>query len=336
MCSCSNNIGGNLFSSGGSISNGTGNRIGANSSSSSVPAVEGSDFTDSPDNNLVTAPSSTMSKGRGRNANSSPEKSGEQSSGVSEGNTQESGGGETSQLPVRVGGVGRGRRSAGLLPASHYKPLLPRGDELVKRGRPRNPMVEEYPSRRGPTTITSLKPPYKVRRPGMAGPNGRRKPVAPPVPPLTEEEPPGTADSEKVLEELPVNEVVLRRPLETTSVPPSEIISEKEKLHGDEKEKDENEDYVVSKRDDKDDDIDEAVDKSPGSRYLKFEHEIGRGSFKTVYRGVDTETGVDVAWCELMVSLLLHSNVALSALDQLKIIYLGYFYIKFIIIGSVS
>lgn len=27
--------------------------------------------------------------------------------------------------------------------------------------------------------------------------------------------------------------------------------------------------------------------------------EIGRGSFKTVYRGLDTQTGVSVAWCEL-------------------------------------
>ena len=38
-------------------------------------------------------------------------------------------------------------------------------------------------------------------------------------------------------------------------------------------------------------------------RYLKFDEEIGRGSFKTVYRGLDTETGVSVAWCELQVSV---------------------------------
>jgi len=42
----------------------------------------------------------------------------------------------------------------------------------------------------------------------------------------------------------------------------------------------------------------EDPDKSPDGRFLKFE-EIGRGSFKTVYKGLDTETGVDVAWCEL-------------------------------------
>ena len=46
----------------------------------------------------------------------------------------------------------------------------------------------------------------------------------------------------------------------------------------------------------------EAVDVSPDGRYLKFEEEIGRGSFKTVYRGLDTQTGVSVAWCELQVN----------------------------------
>ncbi|XP_076369833.1 uncharacterized protein LOC143256458 isoform X2 [Tachypleus tridentatus] len=46
---------------------------------------------------------------------------------------------------------------------------------------------------------------------------------------------------------------------------------------------------------------DEAVkarDTSPDGRFLKFEEEIGRGSFKTVYKGLDTATGVAVAWCE--------------------------------------
>ena len=44
-----------------------------------------------------------------------------------------------------------------------------------------------------------------------------------------------------------------------------------------------------------------AVDHSPDGRFLKFEEELGRGSFKTVYKGLDTETGVAVAWCELQV-----------------------------------
>lgn len=46
-----------------------------------------------------------------------------------------------------------------------------------------------------------------------------------------------------------------------------------------------------------------AVGTSPDGRFLKFDIEIGRGSFKTVYKGLDTETTVEVAWCELQVSL---------------------------------
>lgn len=46
-----------------------------------------------------------------------------------------------------------------------------------------------------------------------------------------------------------------------------------------------------------------ARDQSPDGRFLKFE-EIGRGSFKTVYKGLDTTTGVNLAWCELQVSFL--------------------------------
>ncbi|XP_072256174.1 serine/threonine-protein kinase WNK1 isoform X8 [Pyxicephalus adspersus] len=42
-----------------------------------------------------------------------------------------------------------------------------------------------------------------------------------------------------------------------------------------------------------------AVGFSPDGRFLKFDIEIGRGSFKTVYKGLDTETTVEVAWCEL-------------------------------------
>lgn len=46
---------------------------------------------------------------------------------------------------------------------------------------------------------------------------------------------------------------------------------------------------------------DKAVNRSPDGRFLKFDIEVGRGSFKTVYKGLDTETGVAVAWCELQV-----------------------------------
>ncbi|XP_066148789.1 serine/threonine-protein kinase Wnk isoform X3 [Euwallacea fornicatus] len=48
-----------------------------------------------------------------------------------------------------------------------------------------------------------------------------------------------------------------------------------------------------------DDDVFRPIAVSPDGRFFKYEEEIGRGSFKTVYRGLDTQTGVAVAWCEL-------------------------------------
>lgn len=54
-------------------------------------------------------------------------------------------------------------------------------------------------------------------------------------------------------------------------------------------------------QDEKEDIETKAVATSPDGRYLKFNIEIGRGSFKTVYKGLDTETTVEVAWCELQV-----------------------------------
>ncbi|XP_007433561.1 serine/threonine-protein kinase WNK4-like, partial [Python bivittatus] len=62
---------------------------------------------------------------------------------------------------------------------------------------------------------------------------------------------------------------------------------------------------AASARDKHQEDIEEletkAVAFSPDGRFLKFDIEIGRGSFKTVYKGLDTETTVEVAWCELQV-----------------------------------
>jgi len=49
------------------------------------------------------------------------------------------------------------------------------------------------------------------------------------------------------------------------------------------------------------DEIEKVVSSSPNGRFLKFDWEIGCGSFKTVYKGLDSETGVHVAWCELQV-----------------------------------
>ena len=50
---------------------------------------------------------------------------------------------------------------------------------------------------------------------------------------------------------------------------------------------------------DEEEGIEKPVCSSPNGRFLKFDVEIGRGSFKTVYKGLDSETGVQVAWCEL-------------------------------------
>jgi serine/threonine protein kinase len=54
-----------------------------------------------------------------------------------------------------------------------------------------------------------------------------------------------------------------------------------------------------TKPEEEEDDDPDAVDTSLDGRFLKFPEEIGRGSFKTVYRGLDANTGVAVAWCEL-------------------------------------
>jgi serine/threonine protein kinase len=50
----------------------------------------------------------------------------------------------------------------------------------------------------------------------------------------------------------------------------------------------------------KDDDEDDPASVSPCGRFFKYNIEVGRGSFKTVFRGLDTHTGIAVAWCELL------------------------------------
>lgn len=55
----------------------------------------------------------------------------------------------------------------------------------------------------------------------------------------------------------------------------------------------------LQKEKDKDDE-DEPIGVSPCNRFFKYDIEVGRGSFKTVFRGLDTHTGIAVAWCELL------------------------------------
>lgn len=62
-----------------------------------------------------------------------------------------------------------------------------------------------------------------------------------------------------------------------------------------------------------------AVGYSPDGRFLKYDIEIGRGSFKTVYKGLDTETGVAIAWCELQVRAI---TVTVSLSDLAAVISL--------------
>merc|ERR1712141_739855 len=50
---------------------------------------------------------------------------------------------------------------------------------------------------------------------------------------------------------------------------------------------------------DEEEEEEKTLETSPDGKYYKVNQEIGRGSFKTVYRGLDTNTGVAVAWCEL-------------------------------------
>lgn len=92
-------------------------------------------------------------------------------------------------------------------------------------------------------------------------------------------------------------------PNQTESESPNEA-----KVHHDDEGEEEEKDAAKARAEAEqkvEDDIEEAETKavgtSPDGRFLKFDIEIGRGSFKTVYKGLDTETTVEVAWCELQV-----------------------------------
>ncbi|XP_037395435.1 serine/threonine-protein kinase WNK1 isoform X24 [Pygocentrus nattereri] len=75
---------------------------------------------------------------------------------------------------------------------------------------------------------------------------------------------------------------------------------EEEEEKGAAKARAEAEQREAEKKEQEDEEVEtKAVGTSPDGRFLKFDIEIGRGSFKTVYKGLDTETTVEVAWCEL-------------------------------------
>ncbi len=96
---------------------------------------------------------------------------------------------------------------------------------------------------------------------------------------------------------------------EKKDLKPEEKKDSAEVEEGDEEKKD-------SAKNKEDESEEHAVSTSPGGRFLKFDIEIGRGSFKTVFRGLDTETGVQVAWCELQVSCNAASDAKSRLLRQ--------------------
>uniref|UniRef100_A0A3Q2R3R7 non-specific serine/threonine protein kinase n=1 Tax=Fundulus heteroclitus TaxID=8078 RepID=A0A3Q2R3R7_FUNHE len=66
--------------------------------------------------------------------------------------------------------------------------------------------------------------------------------------------------------------------------------------------------WQQKREEERDEEETKAVGSSPDGRFLKFNIEIGRGSFKTVYKGLDTEKTVEVAWCELQTHRLSRSE----------------------------
>lgn len=95
--------------------------------------------------------------------------------------------------------------------------------------------------------------------------------------------------------------------LKAAPAPGSVVGAEEQKEAGKDAERkevsDASKDQSKAKKEEPEEEADmKAVATSLDGRFLKFDIELGRGSFKTVYKGLDTETWVEVAWCELQVS----------------------------------
>ncbi|KAK7389784.1 hypothetical protein VNO78_25078 [Psophocarpus tetragonolobus] len=59
---------------------------------------------------------------------------------------------------------------------------------------------------------------------------------------------------------------------------------------------------------------DDIVEKDPTGRYLRYNEILGKGAFKTVYRGFDEVDGIEVAWNQVRIDGLLHSTDDLAKL----------------------
>jgi len=64
---------------------------------------------------------------------------------------------------------------------------------------------------------------------------------------------------------------------------------------------------------------DKVVETDPNGRYVRFEHKLGSGAFKTVYRALDTERGIEVAWNQVMIDRFqLDKDKVLREIDFFK------------------
>ena len=46
------------------------------------------------------------------------------------------------------------------------------------------------------------------------------------------------------------------------------------------------------------------AEESDNKRFVRYKVEVGRGAFKTVYKGYDTDEGVEVAWSKLPTQMM--------------------------------
>ena len=52
------------------------------------------------------------------------------------------------------------------------------------------------------------------------------------------------------------------------------------------------------------------AEESPKGRFKRFHEELGRGAYKIVYKGVDHETGLEIAWNQISLTKLPASDRA--------------------------